>query len=367
VDADAVQIMTVHQAKGLEFPVVILWDSCAGWRGRADSGPWRVARDGKGWELALDRLTWKEPPTLDLMASERTYREAERKRVVYVAATRARDLLVLPQAEGFTGEKSITARLLEGEAAAMVLPQQAYKEGKGAAWARGLKEPSPRQLVADEQFEAELAARWDVAAVAASRPRHVPIGVASAAKAQLAFVAPPGDDAVADAAEPPPVPRKPRKGRYGPAFGELVHGAIGQAVAGSDIGAAVRRMATTLQYGDHLDEAAADVARAVDALRAEQLLAGSGTLRLEYPIVGSAEGVMLVGYIDLVHATDTHLTVVDFKTDAPVAGTVESTHPEYVAQVRSYAELLKKAGVVGMRQLRCGLLFTADGGVRWSA
>jgi hypothetical protein len=37
------------------------------------------------------------------------------------------------------------------------------------------------------------------------------------------------------------------------------------------------------------------------------------------------------------------------------------------AQVRAYAELLKTAGLGRDRAVRCGLLFTADGAMRWVA
>jgi len=39
--------MTVHQAKGLEFPVVVLWDGKALLGGRNSSVPWKVAQEGK--------------------------------------------------------------------------------------------------------------------------------------------------------------------------------------------------------------------------------------------------------------------------------------------------------------------------------
>jgi hypothetical protein len=40
-------------------------------------------------------------------------------------------------------------------------------------------------------------------------------------------------------------------------------------------------------------------------------------------------------------------------------------YPEYARQARTYGRLLTSAGVVGTRRLRCGLLFTAEGAVRW--
>jgi len=46
-DPDTVRVMTIHQAKGLEFPVVVVWDGFAEANGRT-SGFWTVARAGNG-------------------------------------------------------------------------------------------------------------------------------------------------------------------------------------------------------------------------------------------------------------------------------------------------------------------------------
>jgi hypothetical protein len=40
-------------------------------------------------------------------------------------------------------------------------------------------------------------------------------------------------------------------------------------------------------------------------------------------------------------------------------------YPAYAAQVRLYAALLERAGVAGNARVRRGLLFTADGLIRW--
>jgi ATP-dependent exoDNAse (exonuclease V) beta subunit len=46
-------VLTVHQAKGLEFPVVVLWDGRLGWDTRLDHAAWRMERDGRGWVMSL--------------------------------------------------------------------------------------------------------------------------------------------------------------------------------------------------------------------------------------------------------------------------------------------------------------------------
>ena len=110
-----------------------------------------------------------------------------------------------------------------------------------------------------------------------------------------------------------------------------------------------------------------DVARALETLRMAGLARAPGRdLQIEYPIAGAWDGgLLLSGYIDLVAVTDGSVDVIDFKTDAPPHGPVEHAYPQYVGQVRAYGRLLGASGILQDRSIRCGLLFTADGEIRW--
>ncbi len=90
--SDGVRIMTVHKAKGLEFPVVILADLTA------KLTPWQASRylDAERGLCAVRLAGWSPRDLVAHEAEEIAREEAEGVRIAYVAATRARDLLVVP-------------------------------------------------------------------------------------------------------------------------------------------------------------------------------------------------------------------------------------------------------------------------------
>jgi ATP-dependent exoDNAse (exonuclease V) beta subunit len=90
--SDGVRLMTVHKAKGLEFPVVILADITA------RLTPYDASRhiDPQKNLCAMRIGGWAPKDLNDHRDTELLREGAEGERVAYVAATRARDLLVVP-------------------------------------------------------------------------------------------------------------------------------------------------------------------------------------------------------------------------------------------------------------------------------
>jgi ATP-dependent helicase/nuclease subunit A len=94
-DLEAVQMMTIHRAKGLEFPVVCLAD--LGKDGRDDDGQLRISEDGSvGLRLAnLGGGAVDSTKLAQIKAEGKRAAEEEERRIFYVAVTRAQEHLVL--------------------------------------------------------------------------------------------------------------------------------------------------------------------------------------------------------------------------------------------------------------------------------
>lgn len=355
---EAVQVMTVHQSKGLEFPVVVLWDGMGTLKAPTQSTVFTVDRQTGQWSIELaGGLKWEEPASAQLLAREQMFANAERRRLVYVAATRARDLLVLPRPQVAKPDGYRSELLVRAGGEAGVLALDPWREKSGASWSAIVRASErPRTEVDDADCAREA---WVEAERESRKARARPVGISTLAHRSHDVVEADIDDDEAPVS-------KVRPGRHGPVFGTTVHAAIAIVVEQRRSAAdAVRRAAraTALDAALH-PEAIADVERALDALRAAGLLDAGIVRRFEYPVgalVPDGDGHALAfGYIDFVAATEP-MTVIDFKTDRAPEGDAASALPHYARQVRTYGQILRPDAP----SMRCGLLFTESGKIAW--
>lgn len=109
-------IMTVHSAKGLEFPVVFLPGMGAGTRNGADEVLFGTPDGDIPFAIKTDSLLEQNRDYQALKDREADERAWERKRLFYVAVTRARDHLVMLSDKPEGGRDTFLKMLIDPEA-----------------------------------------------------------------------------------------------------------------------------------------------------------------------------------------------------------------------------------------------------------
>jgi len=383
---EGVRVMTVHKAKGPEFPVVILADpTCP------------AARETPSRHVDPSRQLWLEPlcgcapaELLEASGEELQRDRAEETRVVYVAATRARDLLVVPtcgdgsisgwlevlhpvlypkehkrrQADIAAGcpEFGLDSVLDRGDQASppaggSIMPGLHYPAENGpplvwwdpAALELDVQEQAPlrqRRILeagpddtSEKRYATWKAAR-DAVIVSASRPSKSVETVTAVAHAE------PREGHV----EVEFVTRADPERPSGKRFGTLVHAVL----SAVDLNATPERIHQSVSVSarqvDATDQETEVAVVVVTAALKHPLIvraaaaAQDAELRRETPIIlRRADGTLVEGIVDLAFRENdlgsSHWTVVDFKTGREF----EANRSEYAKQVGLYATAIETA------------------------
>ncbi len=338
---DQVRVMTVHGAKGLEAPVVILPDTL-----QKPTGVPAVLWSDDETEPPL----WKplkedeEPVTALRRAQAEAERDREYRRLLYVALTRAADRLYVcgwhtrkTPPEGTWYEFVEHAMRELGEPFAFDGPWG----GKGLRLVRGDRPGEPRPEAPERPAAAPLpdwARRAPPAEPTPPRP--------------LAPSRPEGEDPSVRSPLAPDDPLRFLRGR-------LVHRLLQTlpelpAEARAD---AARRFLAQPVHG--LDEAARDaVARETLAVLDDPAFAplfGPGSMA-EVPLAGVLGGRAISGQVDRLVVTAESVLVADYKTNRPPPATPAEVAPAYLRQMAVYRALLQR--IYPGRTVDCALVWT---------
>ncbi|MFI2294477.1 3'-5' exonuclease [Isoptericola sp. NPDC019571] len=336
-DVEAVRVMTVHAAKGLEFPFVVLSGMTS--RGGRRSGLKLLWPPEGGYSVRLRAGVETDDFALAQPVDEQMD-DLEKRRLLYVAATRARDHLVVSLHR--SGGTESAAKLLVDVGGAGDLGEERFAASSDGA--PGAVASSGEGDVAPLPPYDEWLAR--VTAARTSSERDAAISASGLEGTEPAVVLPEPDDVAEGQAkgardlELPPW----SKGRYGSAIGRAVHGVL---------------QAVDLATGDGVDEAVAAQAVAEGIVGTEELVAALVRSALASDLVERAaarehwretyvgtvdDGTVLEGYVDLIYRDDDgSLVVVDYKTDAVPPGAYPSRLDYYAPQLRAYARCLVDA------------------------
>ncbi|MFO1075217.1 MAG: double-strand break repair helicase AddA [Geminicoccaceae bacterium] len=364
---DVVRVTTVHGAKGLEAPVVILAD--AGPRGQPRSGRllWRPAAAGAP-ELPLwrPRQEDREGLTQALVEAEVRRELEERRRLLYVALTRARDRLYVT---GWLPRRAAKAQATEGEVAAggepswhelvrQALLGSAATEKVAVELGLGLTGEALRLcrgLPAAEQAQVD--------APPAAAPPALPAWIAREPVAEPAAIRPAAASALASE---PSLPSPLEAGLDQRRRGILIHRLLQRLpeLAADERPAAARQLLAGLEPRLAADERDGLAAAVVGLIGRPELavLFGPGS-RAEQPVAGTVAGQPIIGQIDRMALTREAVLIVDYKSGRPPPARAEAAPPSYLRQLAAYRALLQ-AIYPGLR-VEAGLLWTEGPRLDW--
>jgi ATP-dependent helicase/nuclease subunit A len=322
---DAVNLMTVHASKGLEFPVVFVVNMARGASGPPH--PIRVVVDGEGGRPSVSI----GPFVSETDEAEREREKQETRRLLYVAVTRARDRLylssVLKEGVLVPGRGSLAEVLPESLKQLFTHAATSFEEFSVAGWAGASGRTFDWRIckVPSADAERDVAAASSSNAGARERPPDRFGSVADGSQLRRAAVT----TWLEDTAEIDPA--LPGAGRDVTA-GILVHRLFqaGAELEGREAGALLTYARTLLQPEERaaVENIDATVASAVAAWREmrgrEDVAAwlASGRLLHETPFsMMTSQGgspVVLRGTIDcLIQKDDGSIVVLEFKTGRP--------------------------------------------------
>jgi len=334
-ETGAVRVMTVHGAKGLEAPVVILPDCTAEANDKPEEG--LIFDDEEGPYISF-RKGDDDRKCAAARAAHAARMLGEHWRLLYVAMTRARDRLIVCGAQfgnSARGEADESWRLAVEEALRKLGAspcETPYGEGLhlGAPLhaEAGEKETlTHAPLPAWAKTPASRAARLEVAAP--SRIAHV----------EASLFSPRGDGQ-----------KRFRRGR-------LIHGLLQRLpeIAPERRDEAAR--AWLARQGAEENEIEAYAREALTVIGDERFAAAFGPhSRAEAPIVGQAAGKAVRGVVDRLAIEANRVLVLDFKTDRPAPAHAEKAPRAYVLQLALYRDVLRK--IFPSKDVASALLWT---------
>ncbi len=359
-DDDAVRILTIHAAKGLEFPVVVL----AGLNtdlGRRAPGPQIIWDEDDRAQVRISKVVGGTSGYDRSVEHERAMDEHEQLRLLYVGATRACERLLVSTHRLSRDRWSHAARLAELVATldGPALVTEAWPP-PGATTA-----PAPASARPDDSPTAdpggrartrrsrrartrrdEWRARRDAVLATAEAPVRSATAIAAlvgpaAAPPAPAVEAPPDLDAGSEIEGGSRSRWLRPAGEAATAFGRAVHAALQDVdlPAATDLGAVAERHARA----EGAPERAADVAGCVTAALASptvhELVAGGRVWREVY-VGAPLGGVLVEGFVDLLGEAADGLVVVDYKTDAADPDVLLA---RYAGQLAAYAVAVEQA------------------------
>jgi len=307
-DDDAVRIMTIHAAKGLEFPITVV--------SGLTTRPSPTFSNSVVWHRDTWTISNKNGDEVyeDFKPLDEQMSDAERRRLLYVACTRAVDHLVvslhrLPEPTEVAPNATNAAMLHAGGATESGARPLSVSSGGFT-----VPRPDPASLPWADRAE-WVTERERAIASAGWRPTVSATRLAE----EIAALATADPDASFDsglAKDPVDLDLPPwQRGRYGTAVGRAVHGVLQFTDLGT--GADVEALAAAQCAAEGINGLEALVVSLTRSALAAPIVrsAVDREHHRELFVAATTGDRLLEGYIDLLIRTDDGYVIVDYKTD----------------------------------------------------
>ena len=353
VTRDEVRVMTVHGAKGLEAPIVILADTTTPPAGPGQRQPRLL--DLTTCEGAPVHFVWSGPKANDVAAvaaaRDRVRRENEDEhgRLLYVAMTRAINRLIVCGAEGERGPQEGCWWNMVSDALRPVSAEEPADDGEGTVWRY---RPTP------------LGDATAVSSPAAAARQEQPPWLAQTAPGETAEAVPLSPSRAYDEEAAPVRPGRagsPAERKKAMARGVLMHRllqSLPDIPREARTEAALRHLARSAGdfSAEERESLLAQVRRVLEDARFS-LLFSPGS-RAEIPIVGRLKGRTLAvsGQVDRLAVAGDTVLIADYKTNRPAPGRIEDVPPAYIRQLALYRAVLLQ--LYPDKAIRAALLWT---------
>jgi ATP-dependent helicase/nuclease subunit A len=358
---EAVHVLTIHKAKGLEFPIVVLPGLHQG-SGRERSVP-QVSYDWSSgiYGLSLDRH--RSLGSLLVQHKLRLREEAERRRVLYVGMTRAKELLLL--SGGITG-RSIGETVFDllqniGTGEIGTASTEALTIGASAIPHRVIKAPErkrPRRRSERTASEVlinpkEIAERWEVRTARWTDVRETSHHLTPTML---------GKRLARTVRETTPIRQDAAVGRL---VGVVAHRLLERWDFSQDLSGLCAQVVLAVQaalgpddqpHAGAVAESVTDLLATFGRSEAYGRLRSSQIIGREVPFImpwGNRQ--VMEGVIDLIYRLDGELWVADYKTDAISADQAAARAEQYRTQSEVYKVAVQES--LGVESVRVHCLF----------